>query len=110
MLEKLRELNEEILKKIKNFDFEIKYPTIEVKEAKTTLSCEIIIADMRFCFYTNNVNNYVTAWYSNINLPPMKEEDKKEFLQHVWLESSRIVKEMDDEKQKAIQEVIKKIA
>lgn len=109
MLEKLNELNGEIIKRLNERDFKVEDPHIMKGEKFTSLRCDIVIDDMKFYAYMDDNTKGISAFCSNMYLPSMEDEDKKKLVKYIWMESSSIILARMKDEQNTLNKIIEKI-
>lgn len=109
MLEKLNELNGEIVRRLNERNFKVEDPRITKRDDMTTLRCDIVIDDMRFYAYTDDDTKGFSAYCANINTPTISDEDKKGLIQYLWMESARILTEQHKNDLETLKDIVQKI-
>lgn len=109
MLEKLNDLNGEIVRRLNERDFKVEDPHITKRDDMTTLRCDIVIDNMRFYAYTDDDTMSISAFCANMYFPQMENEDKKGLIQHLWMESARILTEQHKNDLETLKDIVQKI-
>jgi hypothetical protein len=110
MLEKLNELNAELVRRLNNRDFKVEDPHITKRDDMTTLRCDIVIDDMRFYAYTDDSTMGLSAWCENVHLPKMSEGEKAGVIRYLWMVSSGIIMDQHKAESATLQKSLTKVA
>lgn len=110
MLEKLNELNGEIVRKLNERDFKVEDPHITKRDDMTTLRCDIVMDDMRFYAYTDDSTMGLSAWCGNINFPSLTEAEKASIIRYLWMTSSSIIMDQHKAENETLQRSLTKVA
>lgn len=110
MLEKLNELNGEIVRRLNERDFKVENSRITKHDDMTTLRCDIVIDDMRFCAYTDDSTTGLSAWCGNVHLPSLTEAEKAGIIRYLWMMSSSIIMDQHKMENETLQRSLTKVA
>lgn len=110
MLEKLKELNDEIVRRLNERDFKVEDPHITKRDDMTTLRCDIVIDDMRFYAYTDDSTMGLSAWCGNVHLPPLTDAEKAGVIRFLWMVSSGIIVDQHRMENETLQRSLTKVA